>query len=263
MYCTSIPRQQRKHYQSEYKIGSSWLSCRHALLSKAHDSGLSGWKDLSEGCMRNQALRLTTWTQNAKRTLPLLVLLCVLWSSLWEIKVDLDLSICIFEFRRASQPILENLLTYTMELRKAKTDFLHNQSLTNTLNSSTALHPKTPHSWSVSHNSCRPCSSNWPQRPYTAHWHGVCRVLISSFLSWRRDHNSDNSAITIKFSGGLLSDTTTLLHTLHLCNLSFTKMSSCRLLGQPYQTLDPMRALWRSWTHRVERVMSARMRLAC
>lgn len=164
-------------------------------------------------CQRARAweTRLTTWTQtqNAKRTLPLLLLLCVLWSSPWEIKVDLYLSICIFEFRRASQPILENLLTYTMELRKAKTDFLHNQSLTNTLNSSTALHPKSPHSWSVSHNSCRPCSSNWPQRPYTAHWHGVCRVLISSFLYWRRDNNSDNSAITVKFCRGLLSDRTT------------------------------------------------------
>ena len=41
-------------------------------------------------------------------------------------------------------------------------------------------------------------------------------------------------------------------------------MSSCRLLGQPQQqTLDPMQALRRSWTHLVKRVMSARMRSAC
>lgn len=49
-------------------------------------------------CQRARAweTRLTAWTQNAKRTPFLLVLLCVLWSSLREINVDLYLSLCIF-----------------------------------------------------------------------------------------------------------------------------------------------------------------------
>ena len=88
VYCTSIPGNNTNNINDNTK--SAVHDC-HALLSKAHDSSLSGWKDLSEGsCMRNQAHWFVlhnchkqigqNLNSECQKILLLLVLLCVLWS---------------------------------------------------------------------------------------------------------------------------------------------------------------------------------------